>query len=237
MFSICTLLASVTLEAQEIPSIGMRDEFSTIARFGSRQTGFEGIQSYSSGQVNGSQFFYPTWTTGSVITTTNDTIGNRYLFLFDKVRQELFIKPKTSNEVLQANKSQINSFTLKTERAHLFFPAIKYDIGKPGDFLEVLSLNDAGYTLLKSVKTKFIKADTRDLEKMRMGEVNDEFKDEISYYVSFNHGPLQRTELKGKSIKKALERAPQDKVAEYFKSNNNNTIDEQFLINLIESLK
>ncbi len=56
----------------QITSPGMRAEFKQITGYGSRQSGFEGIQTYNSGNVIGSQFFYDDWAQGLVTTTNNE---------------------------------------------------------------------------------------------------------------------------------------------------------------------
>src|ERR1700722_2618567 len=138
----------------QLENSAMADEFKEVSKFGIRQTGFEGIQTYNSGIVNGSQFFSPSWSAGTVTTTANETFGKGYSFLFDKVRQELFMKWKDSPVILLADKSQINSFTLHTDKDHCFVASGIYDPSKKGDFFEVLAKSDTGWTLLKQIKTK-----------------------------------------------------------------------------------
>src|ERR1700738_1136893 len=93
LFIIYVISSMPVVNGQEITSIGMKDEFNSISKFTTAQSGFVGIQTYSSGEVRGSQFFYPTWAPGS-INTGYKINSDKYLFLFDKVRQEVFIKVK-----------------------------------------------------------------------------------------------------------------------------------------------
>jgi len=92
--------------------------------------GVDGMHGYSSGTVRGSQFFSPTWTTGTITTIHNEVISKNYSFLYDKVRQEIFIKWKDSSAVLLAQKDQVSAFTLNTDRVHSFVPASVYDPSK-----------------------------------------------------------------------------------------------------------
>lgn len=235
LFIIYVISSMSAVNGQEIPSIGMKDEFNIISKFTRTQSGFEGIQTYSSGEVRGSQFFYPTWAPGS-INTGYKISSDKYLFLFDKVRQQVFIKVKDSNLVLLADRNQIISFTLNTDRQHVFVAAANYAPDKKDQFYEVLAINESGYTLLKQVKTKFAKADTRDMEKMKMGDMSDEFKDEISYFVSYKNGLVQKVDLREKSIKKAYGSSSKNVLEEYFKTHSDASIDEQFLIDFTHAV-
>jgi hypothetical protein len=215
----------------QIVSADMGDEFKEMAKFSSRQTGFEGIQTYSSGIVNGSQFFSPSWSTGSVTTLSGETIGKNYFFLFDKVRQLLFMKWKDSAVVLLVDGDQIRSFMLNTDREHYFVPTSDYDSSIKGRFFEVLANQDNGYTLLKFIKTKFVKADERDIEKQRLGDIYDAFLDETSYFLSYRKAVPEQILLKEKNIKKVLVRA-KPKVDAFF-STHTGLVDETLVTDLV----
>jgi hypothetical protein len=237
MKSIIIISASLLLFSSaysQVENAEMGADFKEISKFGSRASGFEGFNTYHSGNVEGSQFYFPNWSAGAVITLTNEKIGKNFLFLYDKVRQELFIKMKDSSTVLLADKTQISSFILNTDGTHTFVPSATYDPSHPGNFFEVLVKSEKGYTLLKFVKTKFVKADERDIEKQRLGEVNDSFQDQITYYI-YNNATLQPVALRERNIEKAL--APvKDKVSGYFSQHSYQTLDQSLLINLVESL-
>ncbi|MDE3144463.1 MAG: hypothetical protein KGL19_09930 [Bacteroidota bacterium] len=231
----CCILCVNLVFSQDISAIGMQNEFNAISKFGRVQTNGQGFQSYSSGTVNGSQFYYPNWTAGSVITANKALIKNdMYLFLFDKVRQELFIKLKNSDTVLLADKNQIYSFTLNApDKTPFFESGSHFDSNNKDIFYEVLVKNENAYTLLKFVKTSFVKASPYDMEKIKAGNNYDEFKDEITYYISYKNGLPQKVDLKEKSIKKVFSNTKQ--IQDYFQQNGSAHIDEQFLIKLIQS--
>jgi hypothetical protein len=228
--------------AQYNPVTSMQNDFKDIATFSKqrKQSGFEGLQSYSSGDVKGSQFFFPAFADGSVTTTNNEVISTIYQFLFDKVRQELFIISKGDKkqppEVLQADKDQIKSFTITTDKDHLFVPAHKYLPENITDFYEVLKKNDSAYTLLKYVKTTFVKNDTRDIAKMKRGDFYDEFVDESTYYISFKTGTPQQVKLKRSKIIDAFPASEKQVVEEYIKNHEDDKVDEQFLIALLVAI-
>lgn len=231
-FLLFSALLSYSVVHSQIVNDEMAQDFKDISKFGSRGSGFEGFQTYHSGKVEGSQFFCPDWTTGTVTTINKQQFGSHYLFLYDKVRQELFIKLKDSPIVLQADKDQIGSFTLNTDRAHTFVPAGTIDPSNNGNFFEVLVKNDKGYSLFKLIKTKFVKADERDMEKQSLGEVFDSYQDQITYYL-MSDGKVQTVSLRKNNILKAL--APvKNKVSEYFDMHSDSDIDEGLLIGAIQ---
>jgi hypothetical protein len=231
LFPIFLLLCQKTFA--QVENSAMADEFKEISKFGTKQTGFEGIQTYSSGIVNGSQFFSPSWSIGAVTTTANETFGKGYFFLFDKLRQELFMKPKDSSVILLVDKNQIKSFMLNTDRDHFFVASAHYNWPEQGIFFEVLTKIDKGFTLLKMTKTKFVKGDERDIEKQSLGEIYDSFIDGVTYYFSQNSGRPQSIGLKEKSIERALEQK-NNRANLYFATHNKEHIDEEFLINIFE---
>ncbi len=228
LFTGLLLISLATFSQVESAQIGA--EFKEVAK----STGLNGIQSYSSGEVKGSQFFYPSWAHGTVTTIHNEVIGKDYSFLYDKVRQQLFIKWKDSSAILLAEKDQTKGFTLNTDKVHSFMSASVYDPSDKVNFFEVLAGNNQGYSLLKLTKAKFVKADQTDIIKMKDGDNYDEFIDEITYYISNKSGIPQPITFKAKSIEKAFP-ALKQKVEDYYNQNDNATSDS-FLIGLVQSL-
>jgi hypothetical protein len=223
------LISSATFSQVESAQIGA--EFKEVAK----STGLNGIESYSTGEVKGSQFFYPTWTSGTVTTVHNEVIGKDYSFLYDIVRQQLFIKWKDSSAILLAEKDQTKGFTLNTDKVHTFISASLYNPSDKDDFYEVLSGSTQGYSLLKLTKAKFVKADQTDIMKMKDGENYDEFVNEVTYYISYNGGIPQPITFKAKSIEKAFP-ALKQKVEAYYNQNDNAATGDNFLIGLLQML-
>ena len=219
----------------------MKGDFKLASANLGRTTGYGTFQSYSSGDVKGSQFFYPTWANGSVTTTNNEVISNNYKFLFDKVRHELFIiyKPgkEDPKEVLQAEKSQLKSFSINTDKDHVFAPGRVYGTENPTDFYEVLSKNDSGYTLLKYIKTSFVKFDTRDIEKVKRGDMYDEFVDKTTYYVAYKTANPQKIGAnKEKSVVGAFPTSKKAVVENYFNNHSQQDVNDDFLTKLVETV-
>ena len=218
----------------QVSSVGIRNEFNSISHYGSRQTGFEGLQTYSTHNVNGSQFFNEDWGTGSITSQNKEVFSEGYLFLYDKVRQQLFVKQKDSNLVVLMDKHQISSFTINTDKPHLFLPASVYDAGNKNDFFEVL-VQTGNYTLLKLIKATFEKANPNDMEKVRQGIFEDAFVDHITYYI-YHNNKLQKIALNENSIRRAF-KDQQSVVDDFFATHENDEITEDLLINLISQLK
>jgi hypothetical protein len=233
-FLLFTSLLSCSITYAQIVTDDMGDEFKEMSKFGSRATGFEGFQTYHSTNVEGSQFFSAGWSTGTVTTLSNEHFGKNYFFLYDKVRQELFMKFKDSPVVLLADKKMIAAFTLNTDRTHNFVAAGQYDPSNKGNFFEVLVESDSGYSLFKSIKSKFVKADERDMEKQKLGDIYDSFVDEITYYI-IKDGEVKAFALRKNSILKSLP-SMRDKVSAYFSQHEDHPLDETFLIGLTEHL-
>jgi hypothetical protein len=231
----CCAVASAQIASAQIVSDDMADDFKAISKYGSRQSGFENLQTYHTGHVEGNQFFNPNWSPGSITTTSNQQFGNNLLFLYDKVRQQLFLKWKDSSVVLLADKNLINTFTLSTDRTHSFVTAAVYDPGNKGNFFEVLVKNDKGYSLFKLTKTKFVKADERDMEKQKLGDIYDSFVDEITYYL-VKDNVVKAVALRKNSVLKALPPPFKDKVSTFFNQHSDNSVDESLLIGAIEFL-
>ncbi len=214
----------------QVESAQIAGEFKQVMSNG----GINGIQTYSTGEVKGSQFFLPDWTSGSVTTKSNQVISKRYLFLYDKVRQELFIKPVDSSVILTGEKDQINGFTLNGDKVYNFVAASAYDPSDKTNFFEVLTGNSKGYSLLKLVKANFVKADQTDILRMKDGDIYDKFVDDISYYISYNNGLPKKIAFKEKNIEKAFPEL-KTKIADYFGQNANQSVNENFMISLVNS--
>ena len=230
---IIILFLQSTIIYAQVESAQIGAEFKEVSANAGRQ--IQGIQTYNSGEVKGSQFFFPSWTSGSVTTINNEVIGKNYSFLYDKVRQQLFMKWKDSSVLLQAEKDQITGFTLNTDKEYSFASASLYDPLDTSNFFEVLVSNKKGYSLLKLVKATFVKADPTDMLRMREGDVYDKFVDNISYYISYQNGMPKIITFKERSIEKAFP-SEKVKIADYFNKNGNGSHNDNFFTGLVQSL-
>ena len=184
-------------------SNAMSQEFIALTKMGGG--GVTAFQSYSSNQVDGSQFFLPDWHKGEVVTNNKDVFNQGFQFVYDKVRQELFIRQKDSALILTGNKEDIKFFKLKNAgNEYLFVNSAMYTDTKPVFFYQVLVSDSSRFTLLKYNKTKFVKADRTDMMKERDGNVYDAFVDENTYYIVKGKSGPEPVQLKTKAVRKVF---------------------------------
>jgi hypothetical protein len=182
--------------------LSTNQEFATMV---ARHSSTSSIQSFSSGQVDGSQFFLPEWQRGEVVMNDNEVFSADLLFIYDKVRQELFIRQKDSSFLIQGNKEDINRFNLRADgRQYNFVNSARFSETKPEVYYEVLVEDSAGLTFLKYTKASFVVADKTDMMKMREGAVSDAFVDKITYYVVKGRSEPKPVLLKTKSVKQVM---------------------------------
>lgn len=226
-------LSAKTSISQTSTSVSMSHEFSSLAKTG--VGGTSAFQTYSSTQVDGSQFFLPDWQKGEVVTNNKEIFNNGLLFIYDKVRQELFIRKKDSSLILLGNKEDIKSFTLKDgDKEFYFVNSVAYTRVNPEVFYQVLVDNSSKLTLLKYIKTSFVKADQTDMMKQRQGDVYDAYVDKYTYYIVNEKGEMQSIQLKSKSFKKVL--GDQNNNYGTYMNNHPEPINEEYLINMVKQL-
>lgn len=178
----------------------------------------------------GTQYLFPNWVKGSVV----DNSGNIFdgLFNFDKITQELYLKlDSSSNNAFMVDKQQIKSATLTDG-------LISYQLER------VPSLNNNNlyrilekgkYSLYGFTKTKFIPSNYTSNGIVTSGNLYDEYKDEVHYYIVFPDGTNKEISLKKKAIKSVLENE-KNTVDLFFKNNDAPSIDENYLKQLVTVL-
>lgn len=225
------------------PTPGLADEFKRIgATANSKLQHGEMFQGFTSSYVQGSQFFNPEWAGGYIITSANQVVrDSSFQYKFDKLRHELFISVKTDDgsepiHVMAADKNQIRSFVLISDDTHVFEPGRNFGADSPQDFYEVLARKDSGFTLLKYVKSKFVKYDVSDLTRMKRGDVFDEYIDKISYYICFKTAKPQLVSFRERSVLNILPDSKKPIAEDYFLNNRDKEENDNFLILLVNAL-
>jgi hypothetical protein len=136
--------------------------------------------------------------------------------------------------MFEADKNQIYSFTIITDKEHLFEPVSHFAPEQKNGFVEVLVKNDSSYSLIKQVKT------TRTAVRMinvKLDGGYNQFSDKASYYISFKNGLPKHIHFNKKSIMAALSSSKADFVNAYFKQfNSNSRVDLQFVTSFLQKL-
>jgi hypothetical protein len=232
-FGLLYLSASGAYAQNGTTGVAMGQEFSELAAHGGLSgKGFAAFQSYSSTDVRGSQFFFPDWTSGELVTKRKEVFNTGLQFLYDKVRQQLFVRQTDSSLILLSNRDEIQSFSLRDGNNHQynFVNSSLFSDERPEVFYQVLVYDSAKLTLLKYIKTTFEKADPQDLMKQNAGEVYDAFVDKNLYYLVWKNGLLNPVQLKTKSVKKVFADIHLD--AESYLKEHYQPVDEDFLIEM-----
>jgi hypothetical protein len=216
-------------------SITMSNEFAMLAAHGGTGTNFSTFQTYSSNQVNGSQFFLPDWSKGEIALNSKEVFNNGILLAYDKVRQELFIKQQNAPDILLGTKEEINTFSLwDAGREYHFINSSVYSNVKPEVFYQLLVSDPKKLTLLKYTKGTFVKADKNDMMKQKEGDIYDSFVDKVIYYISRENGELQPLQLKTKALKKTF--ADLNINIDQYVNEHSGSVDEDYLISLVMDL-
>ena len=231
------ILSTTTLFSQSgTTAVSMGQEFAELAAHGGLSgKGFAAFQSYKSDQVYGSQFFLPDWSAGEVITIRKEVFNTGLQFVYDKVRQELFVRQKDSSLILLTNKDEIKSFSLRNEHGDQFkFINSKFFTeNRPEVFYQLLINDSANLRLLKYIKTTLVVADTRDMMRVREGDIYDAFVDKNTYYIVRSDGRMAMVQLKTKSLKNSFTDLGIH-IDQYLKDHPQGIIDEEYLIELVK---
>lgn len=230
------LLATMPALAQQTndntnTNVGMSQDFSSLSHMSKGSV--SAIQTYSSREVEGSQFFLPTWKPGEMLTTHGDVFNDGLVMLYDKVRQDLFIKKKDDPMVILGNKDEIYSFTLTDSGKHyVFLNSKKFIYDTPEFFYEALVLDSANLSLLKYIKTTLVKANPASMAQQTQQDVKDAWVDKEQYFiVKGKSAPVQIT-LKSKGIRNAFEEIGLN--AEAYLKDHPGSITEEYLMDMIK---
>jgi hypothetical protein len=156
--------------------------------------------SHETGATRGSQYLFPTFVRGYVISSSNILVHDPgYLFDYDKIGGGLLLTTDNKTAVT-FNSDQIKSFTLFGNDDHLEtferVPALDN-----AHWVQVFATGSK-YAIYKVIQTKFIKATFQNNGLTQTGNDYDEYEDNFTYYVyNVQSGQMQKLSLKKKSIK------------------------------------
>jgi hypothetical protein len=180
----------------------------------------------------GSRYLFTKWVQGSV-TNLRDSVMNytSVLYNYDKITQSLLMY-QDKKIVIEVYPEQIKSFTLKYGDNEFLFQHIPM-MGE--DYFQPL-IRSKKYSLYKSLRTRFVRADYSTNGITETGSNYDEYKDMSTFYVIFPGGrDFVKLEPKRKSVKQAFPKETA-KVEAYIYKVNPEVIDEGFMVGLIEEL-
>jgi hypothetical protein len=182
-------------------------------------------------ETQGSRYLFNWWVNGTMLDTNLVVINTAdFNFNYDKIGKKI-LATRDKNTIIEINDAAINSFILKTDTSITKFEKIPA-ISKKEFLIEVVK-NEVKYSLYKSMKTTFQKADYANNGVIASGKKYDEFVDEFEYYIIFPGGnQFKKVDLKKKSIREALS-SEEAKVKQYFSKSESGVVNETFLKELI----
>ena len=224
-----TTIVSFSLFAQ-VSNVEMRGDFAEASRLGRLQGG-ESLPQYSSGNIKGSRYLTESWSQGSVIPVTGNTVEG-LLVMFDKQEHDIYVKKNDENKILLLDKGQVKSFSINNR---FFISGNLLTGGEAGRYYEKLAGAENKIALYKITTTKYVKADKTDPERIKKGDFDDEFRDNITYYIKVGNEPLQKIRLKEKDLIKALP-AEEKKIKSYLNMRDSGDNEEATYIDLVNFL-
>jgi hypothetical protein len=185
-------------------------------------------------QTVGSQYLFETWVGGNVTDLEGHSFSEGYLFNYNKVTQNLYIRVRDSALALLVPKEQLKQISLSDGlNSYQLQRVASLDSNQ---FFNVLVRGEK-YSLYSLVKTRFVASEFFTNGVSSSGNPYDEFRDERIYYVQFANGRIQELPLKRKAVKAVFE-SEKEKVSAFFRNYNDadHPFDEVFLKSLVEYL-
>jgi hypothetical protein len=215
-------------------TVSIGDDFKLMSNYTtSNATGYSVIPIYKSNNIDGNPFFSTSWLPGSVVTKDGKTFDNRLQFMFDKYDNSLYYKEKDSTTIMKIDLSLVSSFTINSDKPHLFMPAGIFSKDYTGQFFEVL-LFDNKYSFLKLTQTTLQKPAYSEVAQVVNNAQNSKFVDKVSYFL-YTNGKLQPIELKKKDFIKGLDADAAGKAEAYYKDNDGK-FNEMYVINMLDDI-
>jgi hypothetical protein len=183
--------------------------------------------------VLGTQYLFDDWVSGTITDTAGSIFSEGYLFNFNKVSQNLYMRLKNAPAAFVIRNDALKSIRLSDGSRKYFFE--KSSSLEAGTFYNVLATGSK-YSFYSLVKTKFVPADYHTNGLMSSGSLNDQFKDELTYYIVSADGKASELPLKKKNVKNFFSNE-KEKVEEFFKTETaQRPFGENFVKELVETL-
>ncbi|HUP10625.1 MAG TPA: hypothetical protein VM187_00385 [Niastella sp.] len=227
---LAALLSSSSLWAQ-VSNVQLKGALAETAKLGRIQGG-EGLPQFSSNNIKGTRYLFQNWSSG-VVTTVNNTTETGYLLMFDKENNDIYARRKNSDTVILVFKDQVKNFELNNT---VFVRGTQIESGDPDLFYQALAGSKDSIMFYKSIKTKFVKADKHDAERIKKGDFDDAYQDEVSYFIKQPNQPLQKINLTQRSLVKVIP-AKAQQIKAYFRTRIAEEENESVVAKLIAGLE
>ena len=179
--------------------------------------------------TRGSRYLLKHFAPGVIVDNAGHIITDSFNLLnYDKIDGQLMIATDARN-YLEVDKEKVVAFAFKTPDTSFVFLNVPA-LSKVNYFL--LIVNGPKYSVYKSVRTKFNKANYQSNGLVESGHDYDEYVDNEKYFWVRNDDSAGVFELKKKSIKTAFER-DKAKVDAFFSQHKYDDIDDSFVRRLV----
>ena len=236
LITLCVVLGASQLKAQtQTPDGGNASETqSTYTGYIVNNNNLV-LPSYSkNGEVSGNPYFSKDWVKGSLSTKDNQVFSQDLVFMYSKVDGRLFFKKADSTAIMQADPSSISSFTLITDKPHLFMRSDFFTTEYTGRFYEVLVMDEKKYFFLKLTTAEYEENTTGAASQvMTVTSSAGSYSDKVKYYI-FKEGQLNQVNLKKKTFENILT-SDKEKTEKYFKEHSG-SFNEDAAINLLTEI-
>jgi hypothetical protein len=182
--------------------------------------------------TKGSRYLLKTYAMGLIVDNAGNIVNDSLRRLnYDKIDGQLMIAQDAKN-YLEVDKDKVIAFALKTPDTAFVFLNVPV-LSKTNYFL--LIANGPKYSVYKSIRTKFVKANYRSTGLVESGNNYDEYVDKETYFFIKGKDSAGVLELKKKSIKEVFA-AEKPKLDDFFAHHKYDDIDDAFLKKLIDYL-
>jgi hypothetical protein len=179
--------------------------------------------------TRGSRYLLKNYAMGLIVDNGGNIINDSLSRLnYDKVDGQLMIAQDARN-YLEVDKDRVVAFALKTPDTAFVFLNVPV-LSKSNYFL--LIANGPKYSIYKSIRTKFVKANYRSTGLVETGNNYDEYVDKETYFWIDAKNAAGVLELKKKSIREAFA-AEKTKLEDFFAHHKYDDIDDALLKKLI----
>jgi hypothetical protein len=180
-------------------------------------------------ETKGSRYLLKSYAMGLIVDKDGNIVSDSLSRLnYDKIDGQLMIAQDARN-YLEVDKDKVIAFALKTPDTAFVFLNVPV-LSKSNYFL--LIANGPKYSVYKSIRTKFVKANYRNTGLVETGNNYDEYVDKETYFWTNGKDSAGVLELKKKSIREvfAMEKA---KLDDFFAHHKYDDLDDTFLKKLI----